>query len=92
MSTKAYHLMVTDVESYTESLNHPQFSQQEFLEDVEYDDTALEDILREAHRVHVYHSSEKACLLVSRRRPCSSEGETHWESEQGDLLDQLVRS
>ena len=51
----AYDLKETYVESYTESLTHPQFSEQGFLEDVEYDDTALEDVLREAHRVHVYH-------------------------------------
>ena len=42
-----------------ESLTHPQFSKQGFLEDVEYDDTALEDMLREAHRFHVYHSQRE---------------------------------
>ena len=42
--------------SPTQSLTHPQFSKQAFLEDVEYDDAALEDMLREGHRVHVYHS------------------------------------
>ena len=56
-------VLVTDaptyVESYTESLTNPQFSKQGFLEDVEYDDTALEDMLREAHRVHVYHSQRE---------------------------------
>ena len=49
----AYDLKETYVESYTESLTSPQFSKQGFPEDVEYDDTALEDMLREAHRVHV---------------------------------------
>ena len=47
------------VESYTESLTNPQFSKQGFLEDVEYDDTALVDMLREANRVHVYHSQRE---------------------------------
>ena len=51
--------METYVDSYTESLTHPQFSEHGFLEDVEYDDTALEDMLREAHRVHVYHSQRE---------------------------------
>ena len=37
-------------------------------------------------------SSEKACLSVSRRRPCPSERGDLLESERGDLLDQLVRS
>ena len=42
--------------SHPNSLSPPsRSSKQGFLEDVEYDDTALEDMLREAHRVHVYH-------------------------------------
>ena len=53
--TKDYDLMETYVESHTETLTHPHFFEQGFLDDVEYDDTALEDMLREAHRVHVYH-------------------------------------
>ena len=48
--------METCVESFTESLTHPQFSEQRFLEDVDYDDTALEAMLHNAHRVHVYES------------------------------------
>ena len=56
---KNYDLKETYVESFTESLTHPQFSEQRFLEDVEYDGTALEDMLREAHRVHVYHSQRE---------------------------------
>ena len=55
----AYDLKETYVESYTESLTHPQFSKQGFLEDVEYDDAALEDMFREVHRVHVYHSQRQ---------------------------------
>ena len=50
--------------SYTESHSlSPQFSKQGFLEDVEYDDTALEDMLREAHRVHVYHSQREGLTV-----------------------------
>ena len=56
---KSYDLKETYVESYTESLTHPQFSEQGFLEDVEYDDTALEEMLHNAHRVHVYHSQRE---------------------------------
>ena len=51
--------METYVESFTESLTHPEFSEQRFLEDVDYDDTALEEMLHEAHRVHVYHSQRE---------------------------------
>ena len=56
---KSYDLKETYVESYTESLTHPQFSEQGFLEDVDYDDTALEEMLHEAHRVHVHHSQRE---------------------------------
>ena len=59
-----YDLKETYVESYTESLTHPQFSEQGFLEDVDYDDTALEDMLHEAHRVHVYHSQRISLSVV----------------------------
>ena len=55
----AYDFKETSVESYTESLTSPPFSKQGFPEDAEYDDTALEDMLREAHRVHVRHSQRE---------------------------------
>ena len=72
----AYDLKETYVESYTESLTHPQLSEQLFLEDVEYDDTALEDMLHEEHQVHVYHSSEKLiCRSVVVVRTGRSVGE-----------------
>ena len=82
---KNYDLMATYVESFTESLTQPQ--------DVDYDDTALEEMLHNAHRENmpIIHS-EKACLLVSRRRPCPKERGDPLESEQVDLLDQVVRS
>ena len=57
--TKDYYLKETYVESYTESLTHPQFSEQGFLEDVEYDDTPLEEMLYNAHREHVYNSQRE---------------------------------
>ena len=55
--------METYVESLTESLTQPQFSEQRFLEDVDYDDTALEEMLHNAHRVHVYHSQREGLSL-----------------------------
>ena len=56
---KDYYLVETYVESFTESLTHPQFSEQRFLEDVDYDDTAVEEMLHNAHRVHVYYSQRE---------------------------------
>ena len=56
---KNYDLMETYVESFTESLTQPQFSEQRLLEDVDYDDTALEEMLHNAHRVHVCDSQRE---------------------------------
>ena len=62
---KNYDLMETYVESLTESLTQPQFSEQRFLEDVDYDDTALEEMLRER--------TPSTCLsLPARRLVCRS--------------------
>ena len=47
------------IESLTESLAQPQFSEQRFLEDAGYDDAVLEEMLHSAHRVHVYHSQRE---------------------------------
>ena len=55
----AYDFKETYVESYTELLTSPPFSKQGFPEDAEYDDAALEEMLREAHRVHVHHSQRE---------------------------------
>ena len=56
----AYDFKETSVESYTEFLTSPPFlSKQGFPEDAGYDDAALEDMLREAHRVHVHHSQRE---------------------------------
>ena len=56
---KSYDLMETCVESFTESLTHPQFPEQRFLEDYDYDDAALEEMLHNSHREHVYHSQRE---------------------------------
>ena len=54
-----YDLMETYVESFTESLTHPQFSEQRFLEDVDYDDTSLQEMLFKAYREQFYHSQRE---------------------------------
>ena len=56
----AYDFKGTSVEPYTELLNSPPFlSDKGFPEDVEFDDAALEDMLREAHREHSHHSQRE---------------------------------
>ena len=52
----AYDLNETSVEPDTELLDSPPFfSDKGFPTDAEYDDAALEAMLREAHRVHSHH-------------------------------------
>ena len=47
-------------EPYTELLDSPPFfSDKGFPAEADYDDTALEDMLREAHRVHSHHSQRE---------------------------------
>ena len=56
----AYDFKETSVEPYTELLNSPPFlSEKGFPTDAEYDDAALEGMLREAHRVHGHHSQRE---------------------------------
>ena len=64
-----YFLTETYVESVTESMTEQRFPEQRFLKDVDYDDATIGEMQFNVHRERVYHSSEKACLLVS-RRPC----------------------
>ena len=79
----AYDLMETYVESYTESMTKQRFPEPRFLEDVDYDDAALEDMLREAHLAHVYHSQREG-LSVGQSSSFASErterpvGERTW--------------
>ena len=51
--------METYVESPTESLTEQRLPEQRFLEDVDYDDAAFEEMLHNAHREHVYHSQRE---------------------------------
>ena len=55
---KNYDLMETYVDSFS-ALTQPQFSEQRFLEDVDYDDTAIGEMLVNAYREHVYHSQRE---------------------------------
>ena len=52
---KDFFLAETYVESTTESMPEQRIPEQRFLEDVDYDDTAIGGVLFEAHRGQVYH-------------------------------------
>ena len=55
------------VSSPSESLTQPQFTEPRFLEDVDCDDAALEEMLYNAHRERVYHSVGQSSSSVSDR-------------------------
>ena len=83
-----YDLMETYVASLTESLTQPQLSEQRFLEDVDYDDTALEEMLHNAHRVHVYHSQREG-LSVGQSSSSVSDRSEQPVVERGQELKKL---
>ena len=54
-----YFLTETYVESLTESMTEQRFCEQRFLEDVDYDDAAIGEMLVNAYREQVYHSQRE---------------------------------
>ena len=56
---KDFFLAETYVESTTESMPEQRIPEQRFLEDVDYDDTAIGEVLFEAYREQVYHSQRE---------------------------------
>ena len=70
----AYDFKETSVEPYTELLDSPPlFSDKVSSADADYDDAALEGMLREAHRVHSHHSLRED-LSVSLSSSSMSDG------------------
>ena len=82
---KDYFLTETYVESLTESLIEQRFPEQRFLEDVDYDDAAIGEMLYNAYREQVYHSQREGLsvcwsVVVVRVR---KNGETRcWENRE----------
>ena len=70
---KDYFLTETHVEFNQESMTEQRFPEQRFFEDVDYDD--LQSVRCSSKRTEnkSITPSEKACLLVSRRRQCPIE-------------------
>ena len=56
---KDYFLTETYVEFNQESMTEQRLPEQRFLEDVDHDDAALEEMLCNAYRAHVYHSQRE---------------------------------
>ena len=61
---KDYFLTETYVESTTESMTEQRIPEQRFLEDVDYDDTAIGEMLFEAYREQVYHSQQEGLSVA----------------------------
>ena len=76
----AYDFKETAVEPYIELLDSPPlFSDKGFPADAEYDDAALEGMLREAHRVHSHHSQrEDLSVSLSSSSVSDRTGATCW--------------
>ena len=79
------YLVETYVESFTGSLTQRQFPEQRFLEDVDCDDAALEMMLYNAHREHVYHSQREG-LSVGQSSSSVSERTVRPVVERGQEL------
>ena len=56
-----YFFMETYVESLTESMTEQRFIEQRFLEDVDYDDAAIGEMLVITYQEQVYHSQRRQC-------------------------------
>ena len=56
---KDYFLTETYVEFNQESMTEQRFPEQRFLEDVDYDDAAIGEMLFTAYREQVYHSQRE---------------------------------
>ena len=56
---KDYYLMGDLCRVPHRVLTQQQLTEQRFLEDVDYDDAAVEEMLHNAHREHVYHSQRE---------------------------------
>ena len=70
---KDYFLTETYVEFNQESMTEQRFPEQRFLEDVDYDDAAIGEMLFNAYREQVYHSQRES-LSVGQSSSSVSDG------------------
>ena len=65
MCPRTNFLTETSVESLTESMTQQRFPEQRFLEDVDYDDAGIGEMLYNAYREQVYHSQREGLSASS---------------------------
>ena len=82
---KDYFLTESYVESLTESMTEQRFLEQRFLEDVDYDDAAIGEMLCNAYREQVYHSQREG-LSVGQSSSSVSERSGQPVVERGQEL------
>ena len=88
----AYDFKETSVEPYTELLNSPPFfSEKGFPTDAEYDDAALEGMLREGHRVHGHHSQREDLSVSLSSSSVSDRTGRPVGDRAADLLSKVAR-
>ena len=85
-------LTETYVESLTESMTEQRFPEQRFLEDVDYDDAAIGEMLFNAYREQVYHSQREGLSVGQSLFPCPIERRDPLLKEQEDLLLKQVKN
>ena len=73
-------LTETYVESLTESMTEQRFPEQRFLEDVDYDDAAIGEMLSKAYREQVYHSQREG--LSVGQSSSSVNGAIRWRANR----------
>ena len=85
---KDYLVTETYVESLTESMTEQRFPEQRFLEDVDYDDAAIGEMLFSAPREQVYHSQREGLSVGQSSSSVSDRsGQPVVESGKKPLID-----
>ena len=87
---KDYFLTETYVEFNQESMTEQRFPEQRFLEDVDYGDAAICEILFNANREQVYHSQREG-LSVSQSSSFMSDGTGRDQSAGSGMLSSDVQ-
>ena len=84
---KDYFHTETSVESLTESMTEQRFPEQRFLEDVDYDDAAIGEMLFNAYREQVYRSQRECLSVRQSSTSVSDRGNPLWKQWQTASID-----
>ena len=82
-----YFLTETYVEFNQESMTEQRIPEQRFLEDVDYDDAAIGEMLFNAHREEVYHSQREGLSVGQSSSSVSGRTEQPVVECQAEILE-----